>query len=111
MVKDFVVHRPIFDTGHHLDLYTAALTGFNIDIEYPFQALRQVMVSRRFRKGLQFNGYSGCLTLAPLGRCHSRPVLTVGREHTLKACQVNAGFGYQGGKPCDKIQRTLLFFC
>ena len=43
--------------------------------------------------------------LAPLGRRHPHPVLTVRRKHTMESGQVDSGSGYQGCQFGDEIHR------
>jgi hypothetical protein len=44
-------------------------------------------------------------SLAPLGRCHSRAGVVIGRKDPVKAGEVYSRFGYQGSQPGNKIER------
>jgi hypothetical protein len=47
----------------------------------------------------------GFATLAPLRRRHQRTVLAVRGEYAVKTCQIDSGFGHQGGQLGNEIHR------
>jgi hypothetical protein len=47
----------------------------------------------------------GFATLASLHRCHQRTVFAVRSEYTVETCQIESGFGHQGGQLGNEIHR------
>jgi len=78
----------------------------DIDIEHLLQALCPGHRGTAFRCCwfLSLRCRDGLASPTPLGRCHPRAVLAVGREHDVKTRQINSRLRHKRCQPGDKIQ-------
>lgn len=89
-----------------LYLLICFLAGFDINVEYPFQALGPSHGGVALSKAAVLNIPLDLLaTLASSCWRNQRPVFDVGGKYTMEARQVDAGLGHQGRQPRHKIQR------
>jgi len=84
----------------HLSRTTTDPAGFHVNVEYPFQSLspthRHMSLRGCFLILIRCQFWAA---LAPPGRRHPHPVLTVRRKHTMESGQVDPGPGYQHFSP------------
>jgi hypothetical protein len=70
-----------------------------------FRRCAQVIEARRSAAaGSSACCRDGLASPTPLGRCHPRAVLAVGREHAVKTRQIHPRLRHQRCKPGDEIQ-------
>ena len=112
----------VFDTGNNFHASAATLTGFNVNIEDPFQPLhpghRLMAFLRGFLQPILFWRCRMRLPFTTLGWRHFNSVLAVWREDTVESGKIDARLGYQRGELCDKVQglkddvgRTITVWC
>lgn len=106
MVENRADDAGIFNAGDDLHGTAAGLAGFDIDAEYPLEALcpghgHMALDWSSIRRLL---GSAGLAPLITPGRSNQRPVLTVGSEHAVEAGEVDSGFWNQRSEACDEIQ-------
>ena len=106
MVENRADDAGIFNAGDDLHGTAAGLAGFDIDAEYPLEALcpghgHMALDWSSIRRLL---GSAGLAPLITPGRSNQRPVLTVGSEHAVEAGEVDSGFGHQGSIPGNDVQ-------
>ncbi len=85
MVENLADDAGIFNAGDDFHGTAAGLAGFDIDAEYPLEALcpghGHMALDRSSLRCLL--GSSGLATLTTPGRSNQCPVLTVGSEHAM----------------------------
>ena len=91
----------------------AGRAGLDVDRENSLQALRPGHRGAAFGRCplLRIRSRGWLASPAPLGRCHPRAVLAVGRKHTVESGQIHQRFGhqsYQGGMKSRGSKMTCV---
>ena len=101
-------YRRVFDAGDDLHRPPALLAGFDVDVEYPLQALGPghggVAFGRRSVIRMESVHVLVASPAPPRWR-DGGTVSAVGSEHPMKSRQVDPGLWHQSGQSCNKVQR------
>jgi len=106
VLENMRYHRRVFDSVNNLNLSATMFTGFDVDIEHPFEALHPrhgpmpwVLVQPICTA--RFNLY--CFLTTFCGSDLST-VFDVGCKQTMEPCEIDARLGLQGCELGDKVQ-------
>jgi len=95
-------NRRVFNAADDLDVPRAPLAGLDVDIKHPFQPLhpghRLVALGGRLVYPVLPCRLTPLASPAPLRRCHPDTKLAIWSENPVKARQICARLGYQGGQ-------------
>lgn len=97
MIQDLPNDRRVFHTGDYAHRALTLLAGFDINVEYPFQALSPGHGGVAFGKTTVVIVTANLLpTLASSSRGNQHPIFAVRREYSMKSGQVDSRLRHQG---------------
>jgi len=95
----------IFHAGNDAHRALTLLTGFDVDMEHPFQSLSPTHRHMALGEAAVILILTSLLApLAPACGCDESPVFAIGGEYPMEAGKVNSRLGHQGRQPRHKIQ-------
>lgn len=112
MIQNLLDGYQVFHARNNPDRALAALAGFDVDVEHPFQSLSPIHRHMTLGEAAVLPVSIGLLaTLAPARGCDQSPVLAIWRKHTVEAGEVDPWLGYQGSQSRHEIKRLEDHMC